>query len=173
MDGSGTGYERLSLHHSTKGSIANGVITGPSNTPYSLTYRIECDNTWRTKSVDITSSTDGREIHLRSDGNGNWSTNTGEAIPNLRGIIDVDINATPFSNTLPVNRLKLRIGEGADISTVYIDAVKMHFFVDPQRYTRLSDYVYRYDSRNSDFTRDVLVDDEGLVVEYPGLFRRI
>jgi hypothetical protein len=43
---------------------------------------------------------------------------------------------------------------------------------DPQRYTRLADHEYRYESRDSDFERVVTVDEHGLVVTYPGLFAR-
>lgn len=173
VDASRTGHELLRLNRTTEGIVADGTITDSSDTNYSLIYHIECDEQWRTKSVDITSNRNDRAIHLRSDCNGHWSTEAGEALPILAGIIDVDISATPFSNTLPVRRLKLNIGESADISTVYIDVAEMRFVVDPQRYTRLSEYVYRYDSRDSDFTRDLLVDDERLIIDYPGLFRRI
>jgi hypothetical protein len=42
-----------------------------------------------------------------------------------------------------------------------------------QRYTRVSADVYRYESVVSGFTADLLLDGEGLVVEYPGLVRRM
>jgi hypothetical protein len=45
---------------------------------------------------------------------------------------------------------------------------------DPQRYTRLeTGKRYRYESLDSDFVREIDIDDDGLVVTYPGLFRRI
>jgi hypothetical protein len=45
---------------------------------------------------------------------------------------------------------------------------------DPQRYTCLEPLKrYRYESIDSDFTRDIEVDRSGLVVTYPGLFRRL
>jgi len=46
--------------------------------------------------------------------------------------------------------------------------------IDPQRYTCLEPMRrYRYESLDSDFTREIEVDLDGLVVVYPGLFRRI
>ena len=45
---------------------------------------------------------------------------------------------------------------------------------DPQRYTCLEARKrYRYESIDSDFTRDIEVDNRALVVTYPGLFRRL
>ena len=45
---------------------------------------------------------------------------------------------------------------------------------DRQRYTCLEpDRRYRYESLDRDFTREIEVDDDGLVVTYPGLFRRV
>lgn len=45
---------------------------------------------------------------------------------------------------------------------------------DPQRYTCLEPHkLYRYESLDSDFTRDITVDENDLVIEYPGLFRRV
>ena len=45
---------------------------------------------------------------------------------------------------------------------------------DPQRYTCLAPLKrYRYESIDSDFTREIEVDSRGLVVTYPGLFRRL
>lgn len=43
---------------------------------------------------------------------------------------------------------------------------------DPQRYTRLAEDRYVYESRDSDFRREITVDTHGLVVDYPGLYRR-
>jgi hypothetical protein len=44
--------------------------------------------------------------------------------------------------------------------------------VDPQRYTCLDRYSWRYESLDTDFARTILVDDHGLVITYPGLFCR-
>jgi hypothetical protein len=45
---------------------------------------------------------------------------------------------------------------------------------DPQRYTCLEPMRrYRFESLDSDFVREIEVDKNGLVVLYPGLFRRV
>jgi uncharacterized protein len=42
----------------------------------------------------------------------------------------------------------------------------------PQRYTRLAERVYLYESLTSDFKAQLTVDDLGLVVEYQGVWER-
>jgi hypothetical protein len=42
----------------------------------------------------------------------------------------------------------------------------------PQRYTRLTDRLWRFDGLDIDFSADIAVDEDGFVVDYPGLFRR-
>ena len=41
-----------------------------------------------------------------------------------------------------------------------------------QRYTRLGDRLWRYEGLFRDFVADLAVDDMGLVLDYPQLFRR-
>ncbi|HVN28269.1 MAG TPA: putative glycolipid-binding domain-containing protein, partial [Candidatus Binataceae bacterium] len=92
--------------------------------------------------------------------------------PQLRGAIDVDIAVTPFTNILPIRRLGLSEGQRAEILVVYFQLPQLTVTTDRQRYTRLGNRVYRYESVDSDFTRDIEVDERGLVVTYPDLFRR-
>jgi uncharacterized protein len=46
-----------------------------------------------------------------------------------------------------------------------------------QRYTlkrsNQNEVVYRYEGLNSGFTADITVDSDGLVIEYPGLAKRV
>jgi hypothetical protein len=114
-----------------------------------------------------------RRIELYCDGGGSWSDDSG-ARDEFRGAIDVDISATPFTNTLPIRRLKLGTMQSADINTVYINLPELRVTTDAQRYTCLDPgRLYRYESLGGDFVRDIEVDSDGLVVTYPGLFRRI
>ena len=88
--------------------------------------------------------------------------------------MDVDITATPFTNTLPIRRLGLGAGAAADITTVYITVPDLTITTDPQRYTCLEpNRSYIYESRDSDFRRQIETDERGLVLTYPGLFRRV
>ena len=56
----------------------------------------------------------------------------------------------------------------------YIQLPELTVTTDRQRYTCLDpNRRYRYESLDSDFTREIEVDGDGLVVTYPGLFRRV
>jgi hypothetical protein len=116
-------------------------------------------------------------VDLLADGEGYWTTHSGESVPGLEGCVDVDISATPFTNTLPIRRLGLAPGESADLSVAYVDIDEMRAWREEQRYTRLKknseDALYKYESLDSGFTADLPVDTDGLVLDYPGLFRRV
>jgi hypothetical protein len=116
-------------------------------------------------------------VDLLADGEGNWTTRSGESVPGLEGCVDVDISATPFTNTLPIQRLRLAPGESADLSVAYVDIEEMRAWRDEQRYTRVKknseDALYKYESLDSGFTADLPVDTDSLVLDYPGLFRRV
>jgi hypothetical protein len=95
----------------------------------------------------------------------------------LHDCVDIDISATPFTNTLPIRRLGLKPGESAEIRVAYISIPSLQLSPALQRYTCLANYpdhhIYRFESPADDFTADIRVDLDGLVVEYPGLFRRV
>lgn len=43
---------------------------------------------------------------------------------------------------------------------------------DPQAYTRTAVNLYLYESLDSDFSRQITVDADGFVIDYPGLYSR-
>ncbi len=77
----------------------------------------------------------------------------------LEAAREVDIAVSPLSNTLPIRRLELAIGESADITTAYVAVPELTVVADPQRYTRLARHDYLYESRDSDFRRVLTVDE--------------
>src|SRR5690606_26932777 len=108
---------------------------------------------------------------LRRGPAGSWSL-AGEPHPDLADAVDVDLSFSPFTNTLPIRRLALDVGDSAEIVTAYVEAETLAVTPDPQRYTRLTEDRYVYESLDSDFRRTITVDTHGLVVDYPGLYRR-
>jgi hypothetical protein len=69
-------------------------------------------------------------------------------------------------------RLNLAVGESAEVTAAWFRIPE--FRVEPlrQRYTRLAEDTYRYESPDHDFTATLTVDDLGLVVVYdPGWVR--
>ena len=168
------GMEDLSLTLDAGGFRAESVVMRvEDDIRFGLRYSITGDAQWRTRRVEIALLDGGRILVLLGDGAGRWSDGDGTRLPFLDGALDTDITCTPFTNTLAIRRLGLAIGESADIVTAHVTVPALTISADPQRYTRLGPNLYRYESRDSDFTWQITVDDDGLVLDYPGLFRRL
>lgn len=179
---SGSGFEGLTLSLTPSGATAVGHITadptdgGPAEgaaTGFDVFYRIECDEAWRTRYVSVAETSTSRSLELWSTGDGHWEGDDGRMLVALTDALDVDLSATPFSNTLPIRRIGLALGQSAEITTAYVDIPSLHVSADRQRYTRIAPSTYRYESLDGSFVRDVEVDDEGFVTDYPGLFTRV
>ena len=73
---------------------------------YAVSYEITLDDRWRTREVRVSSDTVAgtRSTVLLSDGDGRWTVD-GVPAPHLDGLVDVDLEASACTNTLPVHRL--------------------------------------------------------------------
>ncbi|MGB3330238.1 MAG: putative glycolipid-binding domain-containing protein, partial [Thermomicrobiales bacterium] len=86
-------------------------------------YRIVLDAAWRVRSLRVAcEQEDGTAIGiaLQSDRAGHWRDGSGTDLPDLDGCLDIDIAATPFTNTLPIRRLDLQPGQPVELRVVYI-----------------------------------------------------
>jgi len=173
----GPGLEHLRLVQHDGLILADGLLIGVAEEggqPFRAHYTIQCDARWHVRELRIDMlDAANRRLDLMSDGAGHWADDTGQLLPGLAGCFDVDISATPFTNTLPIRRLALPLGAAADITVVYIDLPALTAQPAMQRYTRLPGDRYRFEARGNGFTADLLVDADGLVLDYPDLFRRV
>ncbi|WP_221583264.1 putative glycolipid-binding domain-containing protein [Microbacterium sp. G2-8] len=157
--------ESCRIESGPHGVAVESEICGDAGT---CSYALHATGAWGF--TDLVLRADGRSLRVRLTDRG-WEVD-GEARPDLAGAREVDISASPLSNTLPIRRLGLAVGESADITTAYIRVPQLDVTTDPQRYTRTGENEYLYESRDSDFRRSITVDEDGLVIEYPGLFTR-
>lgn len=166
------GLEHLRLDEGDRVVARSVVIGSEEGEPFALRYRIECDSAWRVREVRLRVE-GGGELALSSDGAGRWQGG-GQPLPALDGCIDVDITATPFTNTLPIRRLGLAVGENAAIRVAYVAVPTLALSAVTQHYTCLEpNACYRYAGHPPDFSAELQVDAAGLVVTYPGLFERL
>lgn len=176
------GYEHLRLHvddgDGGDGSIQadSQIVMIADDRVLRVSYRIELDASWCVRSTRIASEQpDGSVIGLvlQADGRGNWTDGGGMPLHELDGCVDVDIQATPFTNTLPIRRLALEPHQQETIRVAYVRVPSLDVSAEEQRYTGLADGRVRYESVETGFTRDLDVDRDGSVVTYDGLFRRV
>lgn len=170
-EGCETGMEHVDISPADGGIDFAGVVIGQDEAPFALAYRLRVDSGWHLREARL-KTTSGHRLHLASNGKGTWHVN-GVEDPALQGCIDIDIQASPITNTLPVRRLGLRPGESSELRLCYIAVPDLNVTVAEQRYTALGDALYRFESLTSGFKADLPVDGDGLVLDYPGVFRRI
>jgi hypothetical protein len=162
------GMERAVLESAPDGFRLSGtVLLVESDGPIEVRYSVLTDTEGRTRTVGahVQTPTGDRRLALKSDGAGTWSAGD-DPVLELYGAVDVDLAWTPATNTLAIRRLNLEIGESAEASTVYIAFPAHEIERRNHRYERLAPLRYRY--RSGDFETDLTVNEQGLVVAYPG-----
>lgn len=158
---------------------ADGVVVGVRDgRPYRARYRIDTTQNWQVRQLHIELlQPGGPALTLRSNGEGQWWQSDDTLLTDLNGCVDVDLSATPFTNTLAIRRLALQPGEARHLSVVYIAVPQLTIQAVPQRYSCLEvnsqGGIYRYEGLMRNFSVDLLVDRDGLVIEYPKAFRRV
>ncbi|GAB3513055.1 putative glycolipid-binding domain-containing protein [Emticicia fontis] len=153
--------------------ISSTIVGQYEGKIYLVDYQIRTNPDWETVFVAIESRINQRVQHWQFEGDcqGNWRKN-GKVANQFGGCIDVDIPLSAFTNTLPINRVKLAVGETQLIKVIYLDLLADEFKPVQQKYTRLEENVYHYENVPNDFETDITVDEQGLVVDYPQLFSR-
>jgi uncharacterized protein len=156
------------------GPRAEGRMILADPAPLSVTYVLTCDPIWRFRTLTVTVAGAGRSLALAND-DGRWLAN-GAHRPDLDGCVDIDINRTPLTNTLPIRRLDWSAARSYDIEVAYVSVPELDVERARQRYTRLADAAsgcatFRYESGS--FSADLEVDGGSVVLDYPGLWRRL
>jgi hypothetical protein len=143
-----------------------------------VTWGVDLHGDWRTRSFAAAAGgPEGeRDLTLVADRSGSWKRE-GEPAPELEGCTDVDIVSTPFTNTLPIRRLGLGVGESADIRAAWVDVPSLELAVSSQRYTRLEPKEgvdrYRFVALDSGVAYILTVDDDGIVIDYEWFAQRV
>lgn len=187
-----TGVEHV-LVDAHNGLYARGTALAVNPIAYTCRYELRTDAEWHTAHLDVTAEGAGwvRSIRLELAA-GRWRATTAEqgnldavlsaaghanaGLPGIEdpdrlyGAFDVDLAASPLTNTLPIRRLgllKAETGVSHRISAAWVLLPSLEVVQADQIYTSLGDNRVRYASET--FSADLTVDDEGFVVDYPGL----
>jgi len=173
-DRAGVGLEHLLLAERVADSVVLAV--DEEHGPFRLTYRLTWDESWRLRDAELVVATERfiRSLGLRTDGLGHWRRSDGRAIDELNGCVDIDIWPTPFTNTFPIRREPMAVGERRQFRMAWVFAPGLTVHPQAQAYTRLADRLYLFENLDgSGFRAELPVDEDGIVLDYPELFRRV
>ncbi len=171
----GTGLERFELIRIPDGWVLRGTILAlEKQGPAQADYEIHCDVAWRTRRADVSLRDAAGERTLRlAVENGRWYAD-GNEVETVRGCIDIDLGWSPSTNTLPIRRLGLGVGKkSGTITAAWVRFPELTVEPLPQEYERLAERRYRYSSRGGAFTAELEVDEDDLVIDYEGIWRRV
>jgi hypothetical protein len=91
--------------------------------------------------------------------------------------LDVDLEASVFTNAFPVRRLALAPGQSAEAPAAYVRAPDLRVERLEQSYRRIDDdgahSRFEYISPQFEFEAVLVYDRYGFVVDYPGIAERV
>lgn len=167
-----TSLEHFTLQHeSTCKTLEGSIIGAMQRKPFKIHYRINCDLGWKTRRVEI-SATHGpvsKYLKIVVDQRNRWWQGPRE-LTRFREARDIDINLTPSTNMLPINRLNLDVGESGEITTAWVQFPKMNIQPARQTYKNLGHRTYAY--TGGSFKTRIIVDRYGLVENYPPYWKK-
>ncbi|MFE9576411.1 putative glycolipid-binding domain-containing protein [Nocardia sp. NPDC006044] len=153
-----------------------GRAVGQLPEPYWLTYTLDTDAEAVTERLQVTcvTATDHRQLDLRRE-DGVWTVD-GEPRPDLADARDCDLACSPLTNTMPIIRTGLHRHPGtAEFLMAFVEVPTLRVVPSRQTYTHLSLAEDGSDIRyaSGSFTSDLHIDEDGLVLVYPTLARRV
>ena len=155
--------------------LSGTVLTAEFGTPLDVGYLVEAGPDGLTRRVELELDDGAGAVRrvLVADGAGRWRWDGGSAdLVGVDGALDVDLTVTPATNTLPIRRLAgLPVGEAADLRMAWVQFPELEVIPSAQRYERLAADRWRFST--GDFTAELLVDPDGLVLDYGGLFHSV
>jgi hypothetical protein len=168
------GHEEASAARTAVGwSLTGELDVQEGGAAFRLRYEIELDERWRTRDVLIEGTRDGVPVRiaLAADGLGNW-VRDGAPAPELTATIDIDLGFTPATNTLPIRRLGLAVGESVAVRSAWLRFPELRLEPLDQTYLREGEQTFRYVARidGEEFTARLDTDAFGRVVRYEGLW---
>ena len=154
--------------------IEGEVVFAEDRRPCAVSYRVDCDDRGMTSRA---------YVRVRRDGNlcartlvrhreGSWTVD-GQPAPRLQGLSDVDLSITPSTNSLPIRRLGLGVGERADVSAAWMQFPSLEVVVLRQSYRRVECGRYEYEAPEHAFRGEMTVDPDGIVLGYGQLWARL
>ncbi len=157
--------------------------------PYRLSYHLATGSGFATQQLVAVCEGAGwrRRLELRRGPDGAWAgavESEGktdlppvEDLPDLSDCVDCDVGRSPLTNTLPVLRLGLLDGGQAELAMAWVSVPDLGVLRSEQRYEFVSadqgEVTIRYMGRHRSYVAELTFDQDGIVLDYPELARRL
>jgi uncharacterized protein len=171
----GRGHSMARVERLEAGWLCYGaeVLASPQET-IACNFTIWLDQHWATREAEVNSvSVAGqRRLVLRVDEAREWWLD-GYPVPDLNGCVDIDVAATPLTNTFPIRRFaSLGIAEHRTTPVAWVEVPTLHVTRVEQTYRRLAPDRWEYsDPTHGAF--ELSIDDHGFVIDYEGFASRV
>ncbi len=172
------GLKSLSIEHLILGMFRDGwllkgtIISKIGRRAYTFKYMIYTDLLFKTRRVRVSEVTSRSVRQLSLDFIGSAILVNGRIRTDLALCTDVDFEISPATNTLPIRRLKLGLGQKAEVHAAWVRFPSLKVEVLEQNYERTGKQTYVYRSQ-SGFQANLTVDSFGLITRYDGIWRRV
>jgi hypothetical protein len=168
---------------------AAGWSIGTEPGPYRLEYKLATAYGYVTTRLDVWTEGPGwrRTLVLERAASGVWTCSgqssgdldrpePGGDMALLAGALDCDLGLSPLTNSMPVLRHRLHERGGpVDFLMAWVAVPELAVYPSRQRYTFLRSEalkrIVRFQSLDSDFDADIAFDEQGVVLDYPGIGR--
>jgi uncharacterized protein len=129
-----------------------------------ISYRVGTDRGWRTERVFVEQDFGGKSgtLDMEKEGSG-WRV-LGRRAGSLEGCIDVDLQVSPATNTLPLKRAGPGVGSKLWLKAAWVRFPSLKVQPLEQSYERLGEHRYLY--RSDGFESEIEFDEFGLVRRY-------
>lgn len=166
------GHDACRLEPVASGWRLDGAATfRHDDIPARLTYRVTCDAAWQTREGSVHGWVGGQTIDVvvRRSTAGAWTVN-GALVPDVEGLVDLDLAFTPATNLFQLRRIALEDGQAADVPVAWLEVPAGTLSVLEQQYARRAGDAYWYAARRFEYAAELKVDPVGFVRHYPGLW---
>lgn len=162
---------------------------------YALSWSLETGTRWVTRRINVSVHGVGwrRSLCLTREDNGSWNADSNQcgspALPppglspsaDFGNALDCDLGLCPFTNTMPIRRLSLINARDTSehvLTMAWIDVPSLHVTAAQQRYSAApplptGETRVHYSSLFRDFESDLTIDEDGIVIDYPQIARRV
>lgn len=160
--------ETLTLRWENEGWTATGEVGREA-----VTYVLRLSATWQVRQFLLFRDLDEPDLWLGADGTGRWGEMNGAHRHDLAGCTDLELAITPFTTSVPIRRLGLSVGDGADVTTALIDVETLGVVPVGHHLERIAARRFRRTDLVSGQAVEFNVDEYGLVHDAPEAFRRL